>query len=65
MVVKLTKDNLSDIYLIFIASIRRCPGRAAVEVTHVVSTDRVGNVYLSESMEKAMPPAQHWNEIRT
>ncbi|PWN36743.1 uncharacterized protein FA14DRAFT_176049 [Meira miltonrushii] len=44
---------------------RKCPGRAAVEVTHVLSTDRVGNVYLSESMEKAMPPAQHWKDIRT
>lgn len=41
----------------------RCADRPAVEVTHVVKRDRMGNVYLPKSLQSTMPPSHHWHEL--
>ncbi|PWZ01578.1 hypothetical protein BCV70DRAFT_149832, partial [Testicularia cyperi] len=43
---------------------RICPGRPAVEVTHIVEFDEHGKPYLPRHLEEAMPPSQHWHELR-
>ncbi|SPO40418.1 uncharacterized protein PSFLO_05900 [Pseudozyma flocculosa] len=43
---------------------RMCPGRPAVEVTHLVEFDQNGTPFLPDEFAEAMPPSQHWHELR-